>query len=180
MDTRLFAIQSVSDIAQEYQNTPIQTLIEYHNFAKEFDDYTAAKLLIGTCMDNRISLRFPDNFSFVIRSGGASMKHHEFHISYALAVANIGHIALITHTKCGMVAVPDQQDSFVSGLVRTAGWQKVVAEQYYASAVVDNAISHEIDFTLHQTRHLRGKFPEITIAPLLYDVDDHLLYGICE
>lgn len=131
-------------------------------------------------MDNRIMLRFPDNFAFVIRSGGASMKHHEFHISYALAVGKIAHIALITHTKCGMVAVSNQQESFVSGLVGIAGWQSVMAEQYYASAVIDNAISHEIDFTLHQTQHLREKFPKITIDPLLYDVDDHLLYGIRE
>ncbi|MFO7868698.1 MAG: hypothetical protein R6U95_05305, partial [Bacteroidales bacterium] len=65
-------------------------------------------------------------------------------------------------------------------MVSYGGWSKSDAEAYFKTAVLDNAISHEIDFTLQQTRYVRNKFPAITVAPLLYDVDNHLLHWIHE
>ena len=38
------------------------------------------------CMDNRKHLHIPDNFAFIIRSGGANLRYSEFKVSYAIAV----------------------------------------------------------------------------------------------
>ena len=70
---RLISVSKVNDIPPEYRETPIGILFEYHNLNHPLDDYTKAHLLIGMCMDNRKRLRIPDNFAYIIRSGGANL-----------------------------------------------------------------------------------------------------------
>ena len=82
---RLISVSSVNDISSEYQNTPIGLLLEYHNLHRPIDDFLQACLLIGMCMDNRKRLRIPENFAYIIRSGGANLKFSEFKVSYAVA-----------------------------------------------------------------------------------------------
>ena len=72
---RLIHIDKVSDIPNGYLNSPIGLLLEYHNLDREFENYLNAQLLVGMCMDNRKHLHMPDNFAFIIRSGGANLRY---------------------------------------------------------------------------------------------------------
>ena len=67
---RLVDISKPEDIFEQYRQTPIGLLLEYHNLKKPYDTYIQAKLLVGMCMDNRKHLHIPDNFAFIIRTGG--------------------------------------------------------------------------------------------------------------
>src|SRR5215210_3930799 len=100
---RLAPVSTASDIPSEYRDTPIGSLLEYHNLDRRFDAYQQAHLLIGMCMDNRKSLRIPDNFAYIIRAGGANLRYSEFKISYAIAIGGVKCISLIGHNECGMV-----------------------------------------------------------------------------
>jgi len=109
----LIPIEKEEDIFPEYRNTPIGKLLEYHNLGSPFDNYTKAELLIGMCMDNRKSLRIPENYAYIIRSGGGNLRYSEFKVSYAIAIGQLSHIALIGHNNCGMVNLLDRKDAFI-------------------------------------------------------------------
>ena len=177
---KLIPITSVEDILPAYRNTPIGLLLEYHNLNREFETYDKAQLLVGMCMDNRKHLNIPDNFSFIIRSGGGNLRYSEFKVSYAIAVGNVSHIALIAHNHCGMVNLVARKAEFINGLVETAGWQKEKAEEHFMHFAPMFEIGSETDFTLNETRRLRLRYPKITIAPLYYRVEDNKLYFIDE
>ena len=177
---RLLSIQSTDDILPEYRETPIGLLLEYHNLNRPLDTYDKAQLLIGMCMDNRKHLHIPDNFAFIIRSGGANLRYSEFKVSYAIAVGKIRHIALIGHSNCGMVNLISRKDEFIKGLVETAGWEKERAEDHFMHFAPMFEIGSETDFTLSETKRLRLRYPKIKIAPMLYLVDDNKLYFIKE
>ena len=108
---RLIDISKTENIFPEYRNTPIGLLLEYHNLERKPDTYTQAKLLVGMCMDNRKHLHIPDNFAYIIRAGGANLRYSEFKVSYAIAVGNVQHIALIGHNNCGMVNLVSKKES---------------------------------------------------------------------
>ena len=177
---RLLPIQSMEDIPLEYQQTPIGLLLEYHNLNRPPDTYDRARLLTCMCMDNRKHLRSPDNFSFIIRSGGANLQHSEFKVSYAIAVAQIRHIALIGHNRCGMVNLMSRRTEFINGLAETAGWDKESAEEHFMQFAPTFEIGNEIDFILSETRRLRLRYPKIHIAPMFYLVENNMLYFINE
>ena len=117
--TTLIDVNKESDIFPEYRNNPIGLLLEYHNLNKRFCAYEQPQMLIGMCMDNRKNLWIPENFAYIIRSGGANLFYHEFQVSYAIGVGGIQHIALIGHNNCGMVKLEDRKDEFVQG------WKKM-------------------------------------------------------
>lgn len=177
---RLIPVRSTSDIPPEYRNTPIGLLLEYHNLDRPFDDYQTAQLLVGMCMDNRKHLHMPDNFSFIIRTGGANLRYSEFKVSFAIAVGGARHIALIGHNNCGMVNLVSRKDQFIRGLVESAGWNEQQAEEHFMQFAPLNEIGNEIDFILSEVQRLRLRYPKITIAPMLYLVEDTQLYFIKE
>ena len=177
---RLLPVQSTDDILPEYLQTPIGLLLEYHNLNRPFDSYDNARLLIGMCMDNRKHLHIPDNFSFIIRTGGANLRYSEFKVSYAIAVAQIRHIALIGHNHCGMVNLISRKTEFINGLAGTAGWDKEKAEEHFMHFAPMFEIGNETDFVLSETRRLRLRYPKIQIAPMLYLIEDNQLYFINE
>lgn len=177
---RLISVSTVDDISPEYQNTPVGHLLEYHNLNRPLDNYLQACLLIGMCMDNRKRLRIPDNFAYIIRSGGANLKHSEFQVSYAVAVGGVNSIALIGHDNCGMVGLAAKKEQFVSGLVENARWEKNRAEDHFIHFAPMFEIVNAIDFTLIETRRLRLRYPNIPVAPLFYRVEENLLYLITE
>ncbi|HSU29202.1 MAG TPA: carbonic anhydrase, partial [Chitinophagaceae bacterium] len=119
---RLLSIESVKDIPPEYRGTPIGLLLEYNNLDRPFQEYTNAQLLVGMCMDNRKHLHMPDNFSYIIRTGGANLRYSEFKVSYAISVGGVRHIALIGHNNCGMVNLIARKMQFINGLVEATGW----------------------------------------------------------
>ena len=131
-------------------------------------------------MDNRKHLHIPDNFAFIIRTGGANLRYSEFKVSYAISVGGVRHIALIGHNQCGMVDLMSRREQFIQGLVEGAGWSSRAAEEHFAHFAPVFEIGNEIDFVLSETGRLRSKYPKITIAPLIYRVEDNLLYAIGE
>ena len=177
---RLIDITKPDDIFAEYEGTPIGLLLEYHNLNKPLDKFTEAQLLIGMCMDNRKHLRIPDNFAFIIRAGGANLRFSEFKVSYAIAVGNVGYIALICHNKCGMVNLVSRKEKFINGLVDKAGWDKEWAEEHFMHFAPMFEIGNEIDFVLSEAKRLRLRYPKIMVAPMFYNVDNSRLYLINE
>ena len=177
---RLVSITKADDIFPEYRQTPIGLLLEYHNLDRPYETYSQAKLLIGMCMDNRKHLHIPDNFSFIIRSGGANLRYSEFKVSYAIAVGDIHHIAIIGHTFCGMVNLIARKDLFINGLIEKAGWDKEMAEDHFLHFAPMYEIGNEVDFAISEAKRLRLRYPKITVAPMLYKVDDSRLYLIKE
>ena len=177
---RLVAISAPEAIFPAYRDTPIGLLLEYHNLNRPLDEYAKAELLIGMCMDNRKHLRIPDNFAFIIRAGGANLRYSEFKVSYAIAVGGVKSIALIGHNNCGMVNLISKKDLFIQGLVESAGWEREWAEEHFMHFAPIFEIGNEIDFVLSEAKRLRLRYPKIQVVPLLYRVEDNLLYLIKE
>jgi carbonic anhydrase len=177
---RLTPITTRDDIYSKYQNTPIGLLLEYNNLNRPLDVCMNASLLIGMCMDHRKHLRIPDNFAYIIRTGGANLRYSEFKVSYAIAVGGVKAIALIGHTQCGMVNLVARREQFVQGLVNNADWERERAEEHFMNFAPMFEIENEIDFVLREAKRLRVRYPKILVAPLLYKVEDNLLYLIEE
>lgn len=174
------AVESPGDIPAPYRDTPIGLLLEYHNLKKAYDSYSSAQLLIGMCMDNRKHLRIPDNFAFIIRSGGANLRYSEFKVSYAIGVGGVRCLALIGHNQCGMVNLSFRRVQFVEGLMHKAGWTRESAEEHFLHYAPMFEIGNEIDFVLSEVQRLRRQYPKIVVAPLFYRIEDNLLYFIRE
>jgi carbonic anhydrase len=176
----LAPIETVEDIFPQYRSTPIGNLLEYHNLNRPFETYTHAELLVGMCMDNRKHLHIPDNFAFIIRAGGANLRYSEFKVSYAIAIGGVTAIALIGHNNCGMVNLASRKEQFIDNLVVNAGWTQTQAEEHFTSLAPLFEIGNEIDFVLNEADRLRRRYPKILVAPMLYRVEDNLLYLLNE
>lgn len=177
---RVFAINDEKDIPQRYANTPVGKLLRYHNLGAELDPTTKAELLIGMCMDARKHLRIPENFAFILRTGGGNLRYSEFKVSYAIAIGGVRTIALLAHKDCGMVNLVSKREAFINGLVENAGWERELAEQQFTQFAPMFEIVNEIDFVLAEAQRLRLRYPRITVAPLYYDVHESRLYGVRE
>ncbi|HUL45411.1 MAG TPA: carbonic anhydrase [Bacteroidota bacterium] len=177
---RLIPVSSASDIPAQIRKTPIGLLLAYHNLHHPHKSYTKAELLIGMCMDNRKHLNIPDNFAFIIRTGGANLRYSEFKVSYAIGVGGVRALALIGHTNCGMVNLVARKDQFIHGLVENAGWEEETAREHFLQNAPMFEIGNEIDFVLIEVQRLRNRYPKILIVPLIYRVEDNLLYLIEE
>ncbi len=177
---RLIAIHSAEEIPEKYRGTPVGDLLEYHNLGREFRQYTRADMLIGMCMDHRKHLRVPDNFAYIIRAGGANLRYSEFKISYAIGVGGVGSIALIGHTGCGMVNLMSRKEQFIAGLVENGGWDREQAERHFMSFAPMFEISDEVDFVMSEAERLTLRYPKVKIAPMIYRVEDNLLYPLRE
>ncbi|MEP6781906.1 MAG: carbonic anhydrase [Gemmatimonadaceae bacterium] len=176
--TEIIPVNYRTDILPEYQGTPAGVLLEYHNLDRALGSGPGIQLLIGMCMDSRKSLRIPPDFAFVLRTAGANMRDNEFRISWAIAVGGVRTIVLIAHTDCAMTRVASMHDEFVSGLIEHAGWDAARAEKHYAESVPKFGIDDEIDFVMREAERLRGLYPGIFVVPLLYRVEDDLLYQL--
>ncbi|MGH7740170.1 MAG: carbonic anhydrase [bacterium] len=172
---RRLPVNQVSDIFSEYRDTPIGRFLEYHNLGRPFDVYPKAEMLIGMCMDNRKHLNAPDQFAFIIRSGGANMRASEFKISFAIGVGGVRAMALIGHTQCGMINLPTRREKFIDGLVE-AGWNRDAAAVHFEQNVASFEIGNEETFTLSEANRLRARYPKVLIAPMIYPVEDNRLY----
>lgn len=177
---KLIPITKKEDIPAIYQNNPIGLLLEFHNLGKPFENYQQACLLIGMCMDNRKHMHMPDNFAFIIRSGGANLRYSEFKVSFAIAVGGVKHIALIGHDQCGMVNLLARKAQFIEGLTKTAGWTREEAEDHFLHFSPMYEIGNETDFILSEVKRLRLRYPKIQIAPMMYTVESGLLSLIDE
>jgi carbonic anhydrase len=167
-----------SDILPEYRGTPAGLLLEYHNLGRAMGSVTVPQLLIGMCMDSRKSLRIPNDFAFVLRTAGANMRDNEFRLSYAIAVGGVRTIVLIAHTDCGMARLAQRRDQFIHGLMEAAGWDESRATKHFEDSAPKFGIRDEVEFVLREAERLRAIYPRITVVPLLYRVEDDLLYQL--
>ncbi len=177
---RLISITKPDQIPTVYRDTPIGLLLEYHNLQGSLDSYQQAQLLVGMCMDNRKSLRIPDNFAYIIRAGGANLRYSEFKVSYAIAIGGVKCISLIGHNNCGMVDLVAKRDAFIEGLIENAGWDRETAEEHFMRFAPLFEIGNEVDFVSSEAKRLRLMYPKVLIAPMLYRIEDNLLYLIKE
>jgi carbonic anhydrase len=166
------------DILPEYRGTPVEALLEYHNLGRAIGSATAPQMLIGMCMDSRKSLRIPNDFAFVLRTAGANMRDNEFRISYAISVGGVRTIVLIAHTDCGMARLDQNRERFIQGLMDAAGWDEARAVKHFEDSAPKFGIRDEVDFVLKEAARLRAIYPRIAIVPLLYRVEDDLLYQL--
>jgi carbonic anhydrase len=175
MKHKIIPVTKTKDLPKKYRGNPIGRLLEYHNLDRPFEAYSQAQLLIGMCMDNRKHLHIPDNFAFIIRSGGANLRYSEFKVSYAIAVGQVKHIALIAHNHCAMVNLVSRKEEFVDGLVSRAGWNKQAAEEHFMNMALMHEIGNEVDFIMSEANRLSKRYPKIKVAPLYYRVEDNKL-----
>ena len=166
------------DILPAYRDTPVGLLLEYHNLGRAIASVPAPQVLIGMCMDSRKSLRIPNDFAFVLRTAGANMRDNEFRISYAIAVGGVRTIVLIAHTDCGMARLYQRRDLFIRGLIDAAGWDEARAIRHFDDSAPKFAIRDEVDFVIREADRLRAIYPRIEVVPLLYRVEDDLLYQL--
>lgn len=169
-----------NDVPPEYRNTPIADLLAYHNLKVPHRRHVEAALLIGMCMDNRIVLRVPDNFAFILRAGGANFQRVEFKVSYAVAVGGVRAMCLIGHDQCGMVDLRARRQIFVDGLVGNGGWDRRDAELHFDKYAGVFEVVDPAQFVLSEARRLRKRYPAVRVAPLFYKIRDGLLYQVVE
>jgi carbonic anhydrase len=167
-------------IPEIYKSTPIEKLVRYHNEKLPFDLYDKAEIIIATCMDNRVNIRIPEKFAYVIRNGGACIKYSNFHISYAIAAGKIKYFCLIGHTDCGMVKLKERKQIYINGIIENAGWNYKDAEDFFERNISIFEIDNEVVSVSNEVKRLRKEFPLLTVCPMLYRVEDNLLYFIKE
>ncbi|MBK7259311.1 MAG: carbonic anhydrase [Ignavibacteriae bacterium] len=177
---RLCAVEKAVDIPAQYRGTPIADMLEFHNLDRPYQTYASSQLLIGMCMDNRKHLHIPDNFAYIIRSGGANLRYSEFKVSYAIGVGGVRCIALVGHDQCGMVNLVARRQLFVDGLVEHAGWTLQAAEEHFNTFAPMFELTNEVDFILSEVQRLRSRYPAILVAPMIYRMEDNRLYMIRE
>jgi carbonic anhydrase len=177
---RLIEILKKEDIPSQFTDTPIGLLLQYHNLDKPYADYTSAQMLIGMCMDNRKHLHIPENFAYIIRTGGANLRYSEFRVSYAIAVGGVHYIALIGHNNCGMVNLLARKEQFITGLVANAGWSREEAEDHFYHYEPIHEIGNETDFVCSEAKRIRLRYPKITVVPMIYKVENNKLYLVIE
>ncbi|MBU1018642.1 MAG: carbonic anhydrase [Patescibacteria group bacterium] len=177
---QLVPVNSIEDIFPIYRDTPISKMLQYHNLELKYEFYENAELLIGMCMDNRKKLHIPENFAYIIRTGGGNLRFSEFKISYAIAVGGIKSIALIGHDHCGMVNLMSKKEIFINALINDAGWDPSAAEDHFLHFAPMFEIGNELDFVMSETKRLRLRYPKIQVAPFFYKLEDNKLYQIKE
>lgn len=172
---RLIFIKKEDDIPAAYRDLPPGALLRYHDLRADMPGRVEKpELLIGMCMDSRKHLRIPDNYAFILRTGGANLRQSEFRVSYAIAVGGVRAIAVIGHTNCGMSGLAARREAFVRGLV-DVGWERPEAEEQFDKSLPTHEVGAEIDFVVSEARRLRALYPKVTVAPMIYRVeDDHI------
>ncbi len=175
---KLKPVKSIKDIPSHLKGTPVEALLEFQNLKKPFKKYKKAQLLVSMCMDNRKQLRIPENFAYILRTGGGNVRYSEFKVSYAIAIGDLKTVVLIAHDKCGMSNLMKNRKKFVDGLAKNAGWPKEKALEHFMNFAPMFEIGDEIEFVLSETERIKSKYPNIQVVPLFYKLADGLLYLI--
>lgn len=180
MRSKIIRVNSESDIPKELAQTPVGQLIRYQNFAAPFKTHDKAEMLVGMCMDNRKQLTIPENFTYIIRTGGGNLRYSEFKLSYAIAIDRIRYVALIAHNHCGMVGLMSKKNDFVAGLSELNGWDKDRAEEHFLNYAPMFEIDNEVDFVVEEAKRLGKKYIGVRFIPLYYTLEDNMLSLINE
>lgn len=171
--TPFIEIKTEADIPERWRGTPIGDLLRYHALGAPLPPRAEKpELLIGMCMDSRKHLRIPDNFAFILRTGGANLRLSEFRVSYAIAVGGVRAIAIMGHTNCGMSGLKNRREPFIAGLME-AGWSRKEAEIHFDQHAPSHEIGAEVEFIVAEAKRLRSLYPKVLVAPLLYRIEDN-------
>lgn len=81
---------------------PMQILLQSHNRGVSSAPFAQPALAVVTRMDFRVHLHMPENFAFMLRTGGANPEPVEPYLAFSVARMGIGAITLIGHTDCAM------------------------------------------------------------------------------
>lgn len=171
-------VRAYDDIIPGYRGTAIADLLAYHNLGAALQEHARPELLIGTCMDYRISLRMPPDFAYLIRVGGANLRGLDFHLSVAVAFGGVRAICLIGHDECALVGVAERQDAFVRGLVENGGWCRRDARNQFLAQAPHLEIGDAAGFVRSEAVRLSRRYPRVLVAPLYYTVGKRLLYQV--
>ncbi|MCX6833646.1 MAG: carbonic anhydrase [candidate division Zixibacteria bacterium] len=176
----LLPVRTRQDILPAYRETPIGDLLANHNLRVPSPSYDRAQLIVGMCMDHRYALCLPDNFAYILRTGGVNLKRIEFKVSYAIAVGGVQHLCLIGHDNCGMVDLSSRRDLFVRGLVKFGGWTAQAAEEHFDQHAAEFEIGDVQTFTIAEARRIGLRYPRLVVAPLFYQIEEGMLYQLVE
>lgn len=176
--SRLKAVSSPADIPAAMRRTPFAELLRYHNLGEPFKAHGTARLLACMCMDNRKQLRVPDNFAFILRTGGGNIRYSEFKLSFAIGIGGVRHIVMIAHDNCGMSNLISKRGAFVKGLMKNAGWTRKKAMDYFLTYAPLFEIGNEIDFVISEAKRMQFKYPKVKVLPMFYSISDGKLYLI--
>ena len=75
-----------------------------------------------------------------------------------------------------MVNLISRREQFVQGMVDNAGWEQERAEEHFMNLAPMYEIDNEVDFVVSEAFRLRRRYPRVVVAPMLYKVEDNLLY----
>lgn len=178
-ENMLTPVWSKDDIPDYYRHTPVEKLLLYHNLNYPFGSYSNAEMLILTCIDHRIMLHLPDNFSYIVRNGGAKINTVLFPLSFIVAAAGVKTVAIIGHNDCRMRDLETHRLGFVHGLTEQ-GWAKKRAENFFVKMKSSFEIKDEASSVLADAGTLRSRYSNLLVAPLYYSVEDKKLYLIKE
>lgn len=174
----LLPVAATGDIPKALRGTPFGRLLEYQNLGASPPLQKCAELLVCMCVDNSKQLRLPDNFAYILSTGGGNVRYSEFKVSYAVAIGGVRHIALIAHDSCGMVNLAAKRKAFVGGLVEGAGWSPTAAMDHFNNYAPHFEIGNELIFVCSEARRLGLKYPKIKVLPMFYRIADNKLYLI--
>lgn len=180
MDVSRIKVDTAADILPQYRGTPVADLLDYHNLGAAHRRHTEADLLIGMCMDHRLQLRIPSGFAFVLRCAGANLGMLKFDVSFAIAVGGVRSVCLIGHDGCRMVDVASKREAFVSGLVENVGWDRHRAEEHFDEHSSRYGFGDIASFVWLEAQRLRRAYVGISVAPLVYSLDDRSLCQITD
>jgi carbonic anhydrase len=79
-----------------------------------------------------------------------------------------------------MVNLFARKETFINGLVESAGWNREWAEEHFMHFAPMFEIGNEVDFILSEAKRLRLRYPKIQIAPMMYLVENNQIYLIKE
>jgi carbonic anhydrase len=78
-----------------------------------------------------------------------------------------------------MSGLDSRREEFIAGLVNV-GWDRDEAERHFRQSVPQFEIGNEIDFVIAESARLRARYPKVSLTPLIYRVEDGLLYLVRE
>ena len=77
-----------------------------------------------------------------------------------------------------MARLDERREQFIRGLMDAAGWDEARAVKHFEESAPKFGIADEVGFVLREAERLRSIYPRIAVVPLLYRVEDDLLYQL--
>ena len=122
------------------------------------------------CMDHRKELIIPNEFAYILRSAGGSLRHSDVDVAYAVSVGGVDTSALLPHTDCGMSEVMTKCELYIAGLVSRAGWTPESAAEHFDEYARSHHIGDAMEFVMGEATRIGELFPPVRVAPLMYRV----------